>query len=197
MYIRWKRRQLKSNRQVGEFLCPHFGVIKPWILAPVLVHKWPDGRTTSIWTPGPSIRECCIRENNEIAIAAWWWEAKNRFLELTTVGLNDAETTQALIEQLDIIEEIIMERIPKPSQAAWGRYEKYREDLSLTRRRVRPPAYLKQLGLPWPFTKEDLSKRWREIALASHPDKGGSTEVFRKYVTAYKAARASLEKRPV
>jgi len=197
MYIRWNRRQLRSNRQLGEFLCPHLEVTRPWTIAPILVHKWPDGAIRTVWNPGPNIRECCIAEGQGLALAAWWWEARNRFEDLHRDGLEDKEITQALIEQLDYIEEILEERIPKPTKRDWKGYLAYRDDLGLTKRRVRTPFFIRRLGLPWPFTKDDLSKRWVEIARRQHPDHGGDTAVFRDYLKAYKAARLALEQRSV
>lgn len=194
MFISWSRRQLRTNRQTGEFLCPHFGVARPWVRTPVLLHQ-EDGRRTTIWTPGPGIRECCIEGNNGFALAAWWWEVKKRFEDLVEVGLPNKDTTHALIEQLSLIEEILEERVPKPTEDDWKRYEDYREDLGLKKRRKRPPPCAKKLGLSWPFTKEELSKRWGEIVLVVHPDKGGEPVEFRRYFAAYKEARAVLERK--
>jgi len=195
VHIRWNRQRLKTNRQVGEFLCPHFNVLRPWIRSPALVQRVSTGGILTIWNPGPSIRECCLEQQNGFAFAAWWWEVKNRFEDLVQVGLADPETTQALIEQLDLIEEILEERVPKPSKEDWKRYADYREDLSLTKRRMRTPLCVKQLGLSWPFSKEELSKRWGEIVLLVHPDKGGTVDAFQLYHSAYKSAKALLERK--
>jgi hypothetical protein len=191
MHLRWIRRQLKTNRQKGEFLCPHEEVARPWILSPRVVD-----RGLAVWNPGPTIRECCIDRGQGLALAAWWWEVRNRFDDLNKIGLEDSEITQALLEQLDYIESLLEEVVPKPTKDEWARYIDYRDDLGLTTRRVRvvTPACFKHLGLTWPCSKDELAARWKTITLRVHPDHGGKAEDFRFYLDAYKKARGIFDR---
>lgn len=193
MYLRWTRRQLKSNRQTGEILCPHSEILRPWTVFPNIVHQV-EGRSVTAWNPGPTIRECCIDRGQGLAIAAWWWEVRNRFKDLNEVGLEDPVITEALLEQLDLIEEMLEDMVPKPSVADWNRYLEYREDIGRTTRRIQTPRCLRQLGLVWPCSKETLAQRWKEIALKTHPDHGGDAAIFRAYFAAYRDARKIVDR---
>lgn len=193
VYLKWNRRRLKTNLQKGEFLCPHTEVRQPWITTPVLLHRMPDHHTRAIWTPGPNIRECCI-EDRGLAVAAWWWEADNRFEDLMQFGLPDDGITQDLLGQLDSIRQILEDKIPRPSKAAIRRYVTYREDLGLKRRRVQNPPSFTELGLAWPCTEEALNKRWQEIVLRQHPDRGGDVVTFQRVLRSYRTARGMVEK---
>ena len=52
-------------------------------------------------------------------------------------------------------------------------------------------AYLKILGLTFPFTLQDLKRAYRKKALETHPDSGGTAEAFRSVHNAYQALLAS------
>jgi curved DNA-binding protein CbpA len=43
----------------------------------------------------------------------------------------------------------------------------------------------KEFGFNHIVTKNDVKKRYRELALEHHPDKGGDSEKFKKVVSAY------------
>jgi hypothetical protein len=189
MNVHWKRLQLKTNHQ-EVVLCPHDEIKQPWTLSPTVVHQ-----KKNLWKPGPPIRECCIARGKGLAIAAWWWEVEQRFNELLTVGLPDAQVTQVLRWQVDVIEQLLEETVPKPSKTQRQRYIWYREDLNLVREVPDPPGF-RQLGLSWPCTKEDLEKRWRELAHTTHPDKGGSAQEFHTVSQAYRTAKSVFESRP-
>lgn len=195
MHVQWNRRQLRSNRQLREILCPHDTVERPWLISPVLVH-YEAGHFTHVWYPGPTVRECCIEDRSGFALAAWWWEVEQRFQDLKQQGLADQDVADQLLEQAQIIRMILSERVPRPSEAHRKIYLEYREEMGVTRRRVRnrTPQCFGQLGLPWPCTKDALSKRWRELALQHHPDRGGSLQMFIEAKTAYSAAMGVLER---
>lgn len=198
MRIRWSRKQLRSNRQAGELLCPHTSVKRPWIISPSLIEEV-DGRTFSIWSPGPSIRECCVRRGKGLAIAAWWWEVGNRFEDLKEIGLPDkehTEYTEAILDQRTQIEENLAYKVPSTTPEAIQRYIWYREDIGLTERRQkeRIPHGLKILGLQWPCTKDDVLARWKELALQVHPDHGGDRASFQKYFAAYSSVRRHFDR---
>jgi len=189
MHLRWNRRQLLSNRQTGESLCTHHEVARPWTLAPALIHQ-----NRSIWYLGPSIRECCLEDESELAIAAWWWEVRNRFEDLSKIGLADHEVTRALLQQLDLIEELLEERVPKPTKGAWKRYEAHRQ-MSGTkgrRQKLRVAPEIALLGLTWPCTPQDIKSRWRAIALEHHPDRGGNVQTFIELKAAYDKVAAMV-----
>lgn len=188
MHLRWRRQQLRTNHQ-KVILCPHEEIQRPWTLAPSLVHQ---GKT--VWSPGPSIRECCISRGKGLAIAAWWWEVEQRYAEVRAGTLGE-RLTRILQWQLDSIESLLEETVPKPSAVQRQRYIEYREDLGLVRVALDPPGF-RQLGLSWPCTKEKLDKRWRELAQATHPDKGGNAQDFHTYTQAYRTAKNAFEGRP-
>lgn len=190
MHIRWSRQQLRKNKQT-EVVCPHEHIQRPWTTSPVIVHQ---GK--ALWRPGPSIRECCITRGKGIAIAAWWWEVEQRFEELQRVGLPDPDVTESLRSQLDLIEEMLEETVPKPSRTERQRYIWYREDLGLTRQQSKldPPGF-KQLGLAWPCTREELDKRWKLLARQAHPDfNNGNADEFKMLSQAYRSAKAAFER---
>ncbi len=188
MHVLWKRLQLKTNHQ-EVIVCPHEEK-RPWTISPTVVHQ-----KKALWKPGPAVRECCIARGKGLALAAWWWEVEQRFNELLTVGLPDEHVTQVLRWQVDAVEELLEETVPKPSAIERQRYIWYREDLGLTREIKNPPGF-KQLGLKWPCTKEALESRWKELALKNHPDKGGRSIDFFTFHQAYKAAKGVFEKQP-
>lgn len=193
MHVQWNRRQLRSNRQLREVLCPHDAIERPWLTAPVLIH-YEAGRFTPVWYPGPTVRECCIEDRSGFALAAWWWEVDQRFQDLEQQGLYDQDVADQLIQQATAIRALLASRVPRPSDAYRKIYLEYREEVGATRRRVRPPQCFGQLGLPWPCTKDDVAKRWRELALKYHPDRGGSLKMFIETKTAYSAAMGVLER---
>ena len=199
MHVQWNRRQLRSNRQLREVLCPHDEVERPWLIAPVLIH-YEDGKFIPVWYPGPTIRECCITDakHSGFALAAWWWEVDQRFSDLKQTGLPDQDLADQLVEQLPIIADILKQRVPKPSEAHRRVYLEYREEVGLTQRRLKrvySPLCFEMLGLRWPCTKDELLKRWRELARTHHPDHGGTPEVFTNYSLTYKKALKKLEHR--
>ncbi len=189
MHVHWKRLQLKTNQQ-EVLLCPHDEIKQPWTISPTVIHA-----KKRLWEPGPSVRECCIARGKGLAISAWWWEVEQRFNELMTHGLPDAHVTQVLRWQIDVIEELLEEAVPKPSAVERQRYIWYRDDLGLVREVTEPPGF-RQLGLSWPCTKETLDKRWRQLAQTTHPDKGGSVQEFNAYTQAYRAAKSVFESHP-
>jgi hypothetical protein len=190
MKVHWTRTQLAYNEEQEVRLCPHDEIARPWVLSPSVVHQ-----KRVLWEPGPSIRECCIKRAEGLAIAAWWWEAELRFQELLTQGLPDAHTTQVLQWQARDIMLLLEEMVPRPTKGKLQQYIYYREDLGLTRTVPTPPA-IKQLGLEWPCTKEDLDKRWRKLAQTTHPDRGGNPQEFTAYTQAYLVAKKAFESHP-
>lgn len=191
MYVRWYRQQLRSNRQTEEILCPHDHIKQPWVTSPAVVHR--EGqKTRTLWRPGPAIRECCISRGKGLAIAAWWWEVEQRFRDLRIVGVPNHEDADVLLWQLDVIEEELEKTVPKPSKGDLQRYVWYREDLGLVRKQEIPG--LRELGLVWPCTREDVDKRMRELARTSHPDRGGKAEDFAVYSVAYQAAKDAFDR---
>jgi hypothetical protein len=44
---------------------------------------------------------------------------------------------------------------------------------------------LRMLGLSWPCSREEIKAAYRRLALQTHPDRGGSTEAFRRINEAY------------
>lgn len=187
MHVRWRRQQLRTNYQ-EVVLCPHEEVARPWVVSPTVVH---EGR--ALWQPGGPIRECCITQGKGLALAAWWWEVEQRTKELLTAGLADAHVTEVLRWQVDAIEELLEEVVPKPTKLERQRYIWYREDLGLERKMKDPPGF-KKLGLVWPCTREVLDVRWKEVAKATHPDRGGSPAEFHAFMTAYNLAKKAFEK---
>jgi hypothetical protein len=119
-----------------------------------------------------------------------------RFQDLKQLGLPDQDVADQLLQQASTIQGILAERVPRPSEAYRKIYLEYREEVGVTRRRVRnqTPQCFGQLGLSWPCTKDDLSKRWRELVRQNHPDRGGSVELFIEAKTAYSAAMGVLER---
>lgn len=187
MHLRWTRRQLLTNRQMGEQLCPHDWINQPITLAPAVVHQ-----NKPIWYPSCTIRECCVEDETDVALAAWWWEVRNRFEDLNRVGIEDPIITKALLEQLSYIEDLLEETVPKPTQAAW---EAYGAQHSKQKRRIRQNVLTSQLnvlGLRWPCTLEEVKKRWREVASQHHPDRGGDQKTFIRMKTAYEKIAAKM-----
>lgn len=191
MYIVWPRRQLITNIQRSELVCPHLEIARPWTIRPILKHK-EGGKISTIWRPGPSIRECCVNRKTGLALAAWWWDAKRRFQELYLVGLEDGDVTEALVEQLPDIEDFLEERIPKPTVKDWDRYERYRESLNLSTS-ITPECFIK-LGLEWPCSEAEVDKKWKSLASLHHPDRGGNPQTFHRYNKAYLQAKKAFQK---
>jgi molecular chaperone DnaJ len=46
-------------------------------------------------------------------------------------------------------------------------------------------SYLNILKISFPFTKVELKRAYRAMALLTHPDTGGSAEAFRQVNSAY------------
>lgn len=185
MHVRWKRKQHRTNRQVGESICPHSKIQKPWTVAPVLM-DYRDKKYRYAWRIGPGIRECCL--NLEQAQAAWWWEVECRFLDLHEdySGLAP-ELITAILEQQNIIEQFLELRVPRPSKKAQREYLKFRALHGLVRRESSPP-FFSLLQVQWPCSEEEIKAAWRRLALEHHPDRGGSQSEFIRIKTAYEAA---------
>ena len=155
--LRWNRKRLWSNDQGEEYLCPHEEIARPWTIYPSIVNQ----RGKTVWSPGPSIRDCCVDRGKGLAIAAWWWEVDNRFQDLEVIGLPDQELARSLLEQRFEIRAVLSEPVPIPSDEDRQQYLFYREDLGLVRlvRILKTPKPFKQLNLPVPCTPGDLNKR--------------------------------------
>ena len=52
------------------------------------------------------------------------------------------------------------------------------------------------LGLTARATADDLKRAFRQRALATHPDRGGDAEAFRRVQTAFKEAQRRIARRP-
>ena len=197
MHIRWTRKQLRSNRQSGILVCTHFEIKQPWVLYPYLVHRYKGSvRETVIWQPGPCVRECCIEAMDGHALSHWWWTVEKRFKLLKLEGLEDEEITKALLEQLDFIESVLEEVVPKPTRGQMRGYLDFREDLGFPDHEIkatqknRVPTYAKVLGFDtWPCKLDELKKRWKELALKHHPDRNGDPAKFRICQQAYLKAQ--------
>jgi hypothetical protein len=57
------------------------------------------------------------------------------------------------------------------------------------------PWFLRELGLAWPYTEEDVKVAWRRGVKLHHPDQGGSDAAFIAFKSAYDAAMAFLQGR--
>jgi hypothetical protein len=193
VHVQWSRRQLRSNRQVREILCPHDGNLRPWVIQPHLVH-YEDGHPVTVWCPAPTIRECCAQDpkHSGFALAAWWWEVDQRFSDLSE-DIPDPEVVAQLLGQKAAIRDLLSMRVPFPSEQHRSIYLEYREETGLTARRKRSPLCFKQLGLKWPCTREDVSQRWRELVKRVHPDRGGSAEDFTVFNQAYRQALRKVD----
>ena len=53
-------------------------------------------------------------------------------------------------------------------------------------------SYLDILRINYPFSRQELKRAYRKIALETHPDTGGTTEAFRKVHTAFEVLSATL-----
>lgn len=65
-------------------------------------------------------------------------------------------------------------------------YFQYYTENGITSKDLYDPNLLSMLGLYEWSTMEDIKKRFRELALKYHPDKGGDSEKFIKILDAYK-----------
>lgn len=65
-------------------------------------------------------------------------------------------------------------------------YFQYYNDNGITIKDIYDPNLLSMLGLSEGATIEDIKKRFRELALKYHPDKGGDSEKFMEILDAYK-----------
>jgi DnaJ-class molecular chaperone len=54
---------------------------------------------------------------------------------------------------------------------------------------MNPTKAFKILGLDTTATLDQVKERWRELAMAHHPDRGGDHDVFVELTKAYKIAR--------
>ena len=201
MHIRWKKKTLASNRQNGEFLCPHRGKRPPVILTPVLMtyqegssvrqpHQKRKPRYREVWRPGPSIRKCCL--GNPQAQAAWWWEVRQRFADLTKDDIEDNPIlTRDILNNQALFEAFLETKIPKPSKKELNGYAAHRE--GPRRVKVKLPTFIKILGMTkWPCTEEELKSVWKKQALRHHPDRGGNPQEFIRIKAAYDRAISRL-----
>ena len=130
------------------------------------------------------------------ALSHWWWTVEKRFKLLKLEGLEDEEITKALLEQLDFIESVLEEVVPKPTRGQMRGYLDFREDLGFPDHEIkatqknRVPTYAKVLGFDtWPCKLDELKKRWKELALKHHPDRNGDPAKFRICQQAYLKAQ--------
>lgn len=65
-------------------------------------------------------------------------------------------------------------------------YFKYYSENGITLNDLYDPNLLSMLGLSEGATTEDIKKRFRELALKYHPDKGGDSEKFIEILDVYK-----------
>jgi hypothetical protein len=65
-------------------------------------------------------------------------------------------------------------------------YFKYYSENGITLNDLYDPNLLSMLGLSEGATTEDIKKRFRELALKYHPDKGGDSEKFIEILDIYK-----------
>lgn len=65
-------------------------------------------------------------------------------------------------------------------------YFQYYSENGITLKDLYDPNLLSMLGLPEGAAMEDIKKRFRELALKYHPDKGGDSEKFIEILDAYK-----------
>lgn len=65
-------------------------------------------------------------------------------------------------------------------------YFQYYSENGITLKDLYDPNLLSMLGLSQGATIEEIKKRFRELALKYHPDKGGDSEMFIKIFDAYK-----------
>jgi hypothetical protein len=62
-------------------------------------------------------------------------------------------------------------------------------DLAVAVNRVPRPAWAETLDVTLPCTDDDLRRAFRRAAFAAHPDRGGSSDAFKKLTAALDAAR--------
>jgi hypothetical protein len=65
-------------------------------------------------------------------------------------------------------------------------YFQYYSENGITSKNLYDPNLLSMLGLCEGAAMEDIKKRFRELALKYHPDKGGDSEKFIEILDAYK-----------
>lgn len=65
-------------------------------------------------------------------------------------------------------------------------YFQYYSENGITLQDLYDPNLLSMLGLSQGATLEDIKKRFRELALKYHPDRGGDSEKFIEILEAYK-----------
>lgn len=174
MHVRWKVKNI-SGRAHDRAACPHG---KPTqTIAPVLVGY--VGRHAVVWRIGPSIRQCCIKARHQPALASWWFEVTLRFVELTTVGLDDAALAQHISEQEETILELLARRVPRARSRALDKISRELQQGQFVRRTQSPLVpHLRRLGLSSLPKAEELDAAWRATARRLHPDVGGTQEQF-------------------
>lgn len=202
---------MASNRQSGEPTCTHYNVPNPSTLTPLMVDfkkgssaykrtatgkmRKTASRTAhykTVWRVAPSIRECC-RKTNLKAQIAWWWEVDQRFKDLATDGIEgDPALTRSILESRDLIEQLLATVVPKPPESLIRRYGLERGELP-RRKKLKVPGFVKDLGIEWPCTLDELNAAWRKLALQHHPDRGGSQAEFVRVKLAYEKAKGRIE----
>ena len=190
MHILWKKKVHATNRQTGEPTCPHLRKRKPRTLTPIMNHYDAESKKyKAVWRIGPSIRECCLE--NELALAAWWYEVNQRFDDLAKFGIEeDQALARVLLAERTLIDKLLQEVVPKPSRKALLAYLDFRALHQKPRRvKVRLPGFVKVLELTtWPVDEAELKAAWRKLAMQHHPDRGGDTATFIAAKAAYETA---------
>ncbi len=101
----------------------------------------------------------------------------------TTIKIHKQEWLSYFEQRWGIKEE------PKQKQQQHKQYKQQKTSSSRQHRSTASTlahqAYLQLLGLTVPFTHKDLKKAYRQRALETHPDSGGSAEAFRQIHHAY------------
>jgi len=208
VHIRWKKVQLKSNRQSGEHLCRHKRVKHPVTLTPILV-SYEKGKYQTLHRIGPSIRECCCDFDDPKtyrARASFWIEVERRFRELEgQLSLDERSDFLKIKEVLILAINTIVPKPPSKSKWSYTTWSKKTKAPQRARARRGPLPTPKNegtleewcavLGVATTVTAAELKSVWRKLALQHHPDRGGDPQEFMRYQTAYEKARGAVEER--
>lgn len=96
---------------------------------------------------------------------------------------NDASVRYSMKQLLAMDKENIKEVF---NEFFYHVYFKYYSENGITLNDLFDPNLLSMLGLSQGATMEDIKKRFRELALKYHPDRGGDNERFIEILDAYK-----------
>lgn len=195
VFVKWKKSV--GGQQRGARTCPHFDP-HPTVLTPQL---WVSGggQVEYLCQIGPRVRNCCITFQAPLALAAWWSEVELRIDELSRgVGVSDVRIGRALHDIRDDILGLLAETVPYPGKKAMRDYRRWQKKTGAgrPRRRCRVSSltFMSVLKLTeWPVSEDVLKKRWREIAIETHPDRGGDPAQFIAAQQAYSEALEALE----